>query len=137
MNQRLAIAIEETNALEKVAEHFGRCSKFYVCEIDQQKKIISKETFFNPIEGEQHGACQLPAYVRQFRVDTIIAGGMGRNAVASFQQNGINVITAPGLIYEAALNLFIEGKLSGFEICQQGHDHHHGHKHNHHDGLEQ
>jgi predicted Fe-Mo cluster-binding NifX family protein len=134
MNQRLAIAIENNNTCEKVAEHFGRCSKFYVCEIDEQKKVVSKEIYFNPIEGEQHGACQLPSYIKQFNVNTIIAGGMGRNAVASFQNHGINVITAPGLLFEDAVRLFSEGKLSGYEICQHSHHehgHHHHSRHNH------
>ncbi len=69
MNQRLAVAIEEIGAEEKVAEHFGRCSKFYVCELDEQKKVLNKETFFNPLAGEHSGACQLPAYVKQFNVN--------------------------------------------------------------------
>jgi len=125
MNQRLAVAIEETGAEEKVAEHFGRCSKFYVCELDEQKKVLNKETFFNPLAGEHNGACQLPAYVKQFNVNTIIAGGMGQKAVSNFLQFGISVITAPGLIYEDALNLFIEGKLSGYDACKHEHGHHH------------
>jgi predicted Fe-Mo cluster-binding NifX family protein len=132
MNQRIAIAIEDNNTVEKVAEHFGRCSKFYVCEVDDQKIVIGKEEYFNPIVAEHHGACQLPKYIKQFNVQTIIAGGMGRNAVASFQKHGIDVITAPGLIFEDAVNLFIEGKLSGYDVCQHGHEHGHGHEHHHH-----
>jgi len=38
MNQRLALAIEKDATEERVAEHFGRCTKFYVCELDEQKK---------------------------------------------------------------------------------------------------
>lgn len=125
MNQRLAVAIEETGAEEKVAEHFGRCSKFYVCELDEQKKVLNKETFFNPLAGEHSGACQLPAYVKQFNVSTIIAGGMGQKAVSNFLQFGINVITAPGLLYDDALNLFIAGKLSGYDTCKHENGHHH------------
>ena len=37
MNRRLAVAIEENGTKEIVAEHFGRCSKFNVCEFDEQK----------------------------------------------------------------------------------------------------
>ena len=43
MNQRLAVAIEEVGREERVAEHFGRCTKFNVCEYDDQNKIIKKE----------------------------------------------------------------------------------------------
>lgn len=125
MNHRLAVAIEELGAEERVAEHFGRCSKFYVCELDEQKKVLKTETFFNPLAGEHSGACQLPGYVKQFNVNTIIAGGMGQKAVANFLQYGIDVITAPGLIYQDALNQFVKGELTGYEACKHGHDHSH------------
>ncbi|PJA97849.1 MAG: hypothetical protein CO128_10360 [Ignavibacteriales bacterium CG_4_9_14_3_um_filter_30_11] len=126
MNQRIAISIEESgNGRETVAEHFARCSKFYVCELDDQKKILKKEIYFNSLVGEHNGACQLPGYVKQFNVNTIIAGGMGQKAVSNFQSYGIDVITAPGLAYEEALSLYINGRLSGFEACNHKHDNHH------------
>ncbi len=125
MNQRLAVAIEEIGTQEKVAEHFGKCSKFNVCEFDEQKKIIKTESYFNPLCGEQGGACQLPAYVQQFNVNTIIAGGMGQKAISNFLEYGINVITAPGLVYDKVLKLYLQGKLNGYDACTQEHDHHH------------
>ena len=125
MNQRIAVAIEENGSQEKVAEHFGRCSKFNVCELDEQKQVMKNETYFNPLAGEHGGACQIPGYVKQFNVNTIIAGGMGQKAVSNFLSFGIDVITAPGLLYEEAINLFIQGKLNGYTVC--AHKHHHGH----------
>ena len=129
MNQRLAIAIEETGNKEIVAEHFGRCTKFNVCELNEEKKVLKQETYFNPLAGEHGGSCQLPAYVKQFNVTTIIAGGMGQKAVSNFLRYGIDVITAPAILYEDALNLFSLGKLSGYESCkhEDGHDHSHHH----------
>ncbi len=112
MNQRIAIAIEEKTAEEIVTEHFGRCSKFYVCELDDQNKLLKKETYFNPLSGENGNVDQLPAYVKQFNVNTIIAGKMGQKVVTNFLSNGIDVITAAGLNYKEAINLFIQGKLS-------------------------
>ncbi|MGK9476376.1 NifB/NifX family molybdenum-iron cluster-binding protein [Melioribacter sp. OK-6-Me] len=123
MNQRIAIAIEEYGAKERVAEHFGRCTKFNICELDEQKKVVKTETFFNPLAGEHGGSCQLPGYVKQFNVSTIIAGGMGQKAVSNFLSFGIDVITAPGLLYEEALELFTQGKLHGYEACKHGHKH--------------
>ena len=123
MNHRLAVAIEESGAEERVAEHFGRCSKFNVCELDEQKKVVKRESFFNPLAGEHGGSCQLPGYVKQFNVNTIIAGGMGQKAVSNFLSFGINVITAPGLLYEEALDRYIRGKLIGYEACKHNHGH--------------
>lgn len=123
MNRRLAIAIEESGSGERVAEHFGRCSKFNICELDGENRLVKEESYFNPLNGEHGGACQLPAYVKQFNVDTIIAGGMGRKAVAGFHQMGMEVVTAPGLLYSEAVELFALGKLKGYEECA-GHEHH-------------
>ncbi len=122
MNYRLAVAIEEIGTEERVAEHFGRCSKFNVCELDEQKKLLKMETFFNPLAGEHGGACQLPGYVKQFNVGAIIAGGMGQKAVTNFLSFGIAVITAPGLLYEEAINQFVQGKLVGYEVCKHEHN---------------
>jgi predicted Fe-Mo cluster-binding NifX family protein len=123
MNYRLAIAVEEEGSEERVAEHFGRCSKFIVCEFDEQKSLVKTETYFNPLAGQHEGTCQLPGYVKQFNVNTIIAGGMGQKAVANFHSFNIEVITAPGLLYEDALNKFMLGSLSGYEVCTENHNH--------------
>lgn len=125
MNQRIAIAIEENGAEERVAEHFGRCSKFIVCELDDEKKIIKTEDIANPLAGQHSGACQLPGHVKNFNVSTIIAGGMGQKAVTNFLGFGINVITAPGLVYSEAIDLYLSGQLQGYEACKHNHDHSH------------
>lgn len=125
MGHRIAIAIEESGAVEKVAEHFGRCTKFNICELDEQKKVLKTESYFNPLAGEHGGSCQLPGYVKQYNVQTIIAGGMGQKAVSNFLSFGMDVITAPGLLYEDALNRFIQGKLIGYQACKHNHDHKH------------
>lgn len=125
MNQRIVVAVEINGDDEIVAEHFGRCSKFKVCELDVNRQVLKKETYFNPLAGEHNGACQIPDYVKQFNVNTIIAGGMGEKAVSKFLSFGIDVITAPGLAYEDAINLFRMEKLSGYETCKHGSEHQH------------
>jgi predicted Fe-Mo cluster-binding NifX family protein len=124
MISRLAIAIEEKESGEQfVAEHFGRCSKFNVYDYDENKELIKTEVYFNPLAGEHNGACQLPGYIKQFNVNTIIAGGMGQKAVNNFIAFGINVITAPGISLDDALDHFFKGDLSGYESCKHGHHH--------------
>ncbi|MDY0079446.1 MAG: NifB/NifX family molybdenum-iron cluster-binding protein [Ignavibacteriaceae bacterium] len=122
---RLAVAIEERNEKELVAEHFGRCTKFNICELDAENNLLKIEEYFNPLAGQHSGACQLPGYVRQFNVNTIIAGGMGQKAIANFHSFGIDVITAPGVIFNDVIKLYCEGKLSGYETCTHGHGHEH------------
>lgn len=123
MNKRIAIAVEENGFEERIAEHFGRCTKFNVCEIDLLGSIHEKESFFNPLVGEHSGVCQLPGYIKQFNINTIIAGGMGQKAISNFHSLGIEVITAPGMFYEEALALYLEGKLTGYQTCTHDHNH--------------
>lgn len=87
--------------------------------------MIKMETYFNALVDRHNGVSQLPGYVKQFNVNTIIAGGMGQKAVSHFLESGIDVITAPGLLYENALNLFIQGRLVGYETCKHAHEHYH------------
>ncbi len=117
MNYRLAAAINETGDKEIIADHFGKCTRFNICELDSQNNILNKELIFNPLAGEHGNSCQLPAYVNQYNVRTIIAGGMGEKAVAHFLELGIDVMNAPGLLYDEALDLFIKGKLNDLKIC--------------------
>jgi predicted Fe-Mo cluster-binding NifX family protein len=125
MNHKIAVAVEENIGMEpRVAEHFGHCSKFNVYEINDNKEIVKEESYNNPLSGHQGGACQLPAYVQQFGVNTIIAGGMGAKAVMLFQSFGIEVITAPGLNIIEAIKKLLNGNLSGYTECtSHGHDH--------------
>jgi predicted Fe-Mo cluster-binding NifX family protein len=133
MNKRVALAIEEDGKDMKVAGHFGHCSKFLVVELNENNEVVKQESYFNPLAGQHSGSCQVPGYVKQFNVETIIAGGMGQKAVNGFHSFGIEVITASGLMYEEALDLFKKGEISGFEVCahSQEHGHHHEHNHNH------
>lgn len=118
MIHRLAIAIEETSSKEKVAEHFVNCSKFYLCDLDENNILLKTETFFNPLAGEQIGFCQLPGFIKQFNVNTIIAGNMEQKIISNFLDLDINVIFAPGLIFESVLNRIVNGELHGFEVCK-------------------
>jgi len=127
MNQRVAIAIEEIGGREVVAEHFGRCTKFTVNELNVHQAIVTTKTYFNPLTGQRSGACQLPGYLNQFNITAIISGGMGQKAVTKFFQFGINVVTAPGLGAEEALSLFRQGTLSGYEPCLHEHRDTYGH----------
>ena len=118
MNKRIAIAIEETaDNKELIAEHFGRCNKILVKEVNPGKEIVQEEEYFNPLSGHTGGTCQLPGYINQFSVNTVIAGGMGTKAITNFQAFGIEVITAPGLSKDEALKLYLDGKLAGYDEC--------------------
>ncbi len=118
MNTRIAVSVEDLpQGNSVVAGHFGRCSKFLVYEVNDKKKVVKEEAYTNPLQGGHGGACQLPAYVKEFNANVIIAGGMGHKAVMQFNEFGIQVITAPGAGVVNALNGFLNGDLDGYVEC--------------------
>ena len=122
MAKSIAIAIEPTPAgVPKVSEHFGRCTSFFIYRLDDDNKIIKQEDQPNQL-GAHSGACQLPPYVKQFNIDVIIAGGMGVKAITQFNNFGIEVVTAPGLVPAEALGLYLDGKIKGYDTCNHQHD---------------
>ncbi len=83
MNRK--IAIPTTNGI--LSAHFGRCEKFVIYEVKNNK--IVKEDFISP---PPHEPGSHPAFLRERGCNTIIAGGMGVKAQQLFQQNNIEVI---------------------------------------------
>lgn len=123
MAKSIAIAIESIpNLGKRVSEHFGRCSSFFIYRLDDQNNIVKEEDQPNKLGGMHTGACQLPPYVKQFNVDVIIAGGMGAKAIAQFNNFGIEVVTAPGFVPNEALQLYLDGKIKGYDTCSHHHD---------------
>lgn len=122
MSIRIAISAEDLAGNKTVvADHFGRCSKFLVYEINDEKEVLREEVFSNPLQGGHGGACELPAYVKEYNANVIIAGGMGHRAIAQFGQFGIQVITAPGMEVQDALMGYLKGDLIGYEECAGHH----------------
>jgi predicted Fe-Mo cluster-binding NifX family protein len=118
MNTRIAVSVEDLpQGNTVVAGHFGRCTKFLVYEVNDQRKVIKEDMYANPLQGGHGGACHLPAYVKEFNAGVIIAGGMGHKAVQQFNEFGIQVVTAPGVSVLEALQGFLNGEISGYEEC--------------------
>lgn len=125
MNNRIAIAINNNDQQTKqVAEHFAQSSEFIVYEINENQETVKTETYFNPLKNHQSGTCQLPGYLNQFAINTIIAGGMGQKAIMNFHQFGIQVITAPRMNCEEALSQFLSKKIDSYEECTGHGDNH-------------
>lgn len=121
---RIAIAVEDVAQVHpKVSGHFGRCSGFYIYEFDYNGHISTKEFYVNPFQGTHNGNCQIPDYLQRLKVDNVIAGGMGRKAINSFNNYNIEVVTAPSLLVEEALHNYLDGELKGYEECREHANH--------------
>ena len=70
-----------------VAEHFGRCPSYTLIDVDDGK-IVERREVPNP----GHSTGSIPTYMKELNVDVMVSGGMGRRAIAYFQEFGIKTV---------------------------------------------
>ncbi len=95
--------------------HFGQTNQFYIYEIEENTlKDIKK------IKPPPHEPGVYPEWLAKMGVTDVITGGMGRRAIALFNQNKINVFV--GVPIKAPKELvmdFIEGILETSDnVCE-------------------
>lgn len=100
--RKIAVA-SEGNA---VSEHFGFCKDFTIFSVEGSH-IEQSESIANP----GHKPCVLPEFIISNKVDTIIAGNMGKAAVEKFQGQGITVILGAKGETKDAVERFLQGDL--------------------------
>lgn len=106
---RIAIPSEGDNIDAHVFEHFGRAPYYMIINIEN-REIKNVKAVPNP-SVESHNPGDLPMMLAEEKVDILITRGVGRRAVAYFQELGIDVITgAYGKIREI-VEKFIKGEL--------------------------
>ncbi len=102
-----------------VAEHFGHCESFLICNVEDGA-IVDANNTANP--GHKPGF--LPNFLGDLGVNVIISGGMGGGAIEIFNQRNIQVITgASGEAFEAAQRYLIGELKSNGVVCSE-HQHH-------------
>ena len=95
---RLAISVEDNNGLESnISHHFGRCPYFVLVDVEGEE-IGEVQVIDNPYYA-QHQPGMVPEFIHNHNADVMISGGMGRRAIAFFQEYGIDINVA---ITEAA-----------------------------------
>jgi predicted Fe-Mo cluster-binding NifX family protein len=104
---KVAISIDKN----KCSEHFGRCEKFNIYEIENGI-IIKKEEIINPT----HKFNFLPGYLKENEVDIIIANDMGRNAQNLFNSYNIKIITGVNGFPDKIIELYLKGDLKSKNI---------------------
>ncbi len=129
---RLCIPSESTGGLEdQVGYHFGRVENYTIYDDASNKVEVIENT------SSHRGGTKLPAeLLREYNVDVMICGGIGRRAIQLFEQYGVEIyIGAQGIIKEA-IEQFKQDKLkmaTNKDACQQhkyrneDHDQHHEH----------
>jgi predicted Fe-Mo cluster-binding NifX family protein len=122
---RVAISADDSNGLDSVVSpHFGRCPYYILVDLDGRdfRQVSAVE---NPYYG-QHQPGQVPGFIDSQGADVMLAGGMGRRAIAFFQQYGIQAATGASGTVRHALEQYLGGVLRGAEPCRESIEHGHG-----------
>ncbi len=126
---RIAVSADTNNEIDSlVGAHFGRCPYFVLVDVDGTT-VSTVKTVDNPFYGN-HAPGQVPGFIRSQGGEVMLAGGMGRRAVALFAQMGIEAVTGASGTVRQAVERYLGGELSGVEPCAEGKFHgEHGHDH--------
>ncbi len=109
---------------ERFSEHFGRSDGFFLCEVD-----VASNTLTQPrVLRRPRKKCEsLPQWLRELRVDVVLAGGIGPVGRGHLEERGIHVLAgfkadAPRQVVEA----FLSGAAEGRNPCGEfEHRYHH------------
>lgn len=122
--KRIAVSADDSNGLDSVVSpHFGRCPYYILVDLDDQE-VKQVNAVANPNYG-RHAPGTVPTFIQDQGADVMLAGGMGRRAIALFQQYGIQPATGAAGSVRHALEQYLGGELQGAEPCSTslGHDH--------------
>jgi len=121
---RIAVSADDSNGLDSVVSpHFGRCPYYILVDLDGQE-VKQVNAVANPNYG-RHAPGTVPTFIQNQSADVMLAGGMGRRAIALFQQYGIQAATGAAGSVRHALEQYLGGGLQGAEPCltSRGHSH--------------
>ena len=125
---RIAISAEENKGLESsVSHHFGRCPYFVIVDVEDTK-VEKVEVIENPFfAGHEPG--MVPGFINEQGVQVMLSGGMGRRAIAFFQQFDISPATGAHGTVQSTLDSYFRGDLQQAVPCRESIKHSHDDSH--------
>ena len=123
---RIAFSAADHRGLDStVSHHFGRCPHYVLVDVEGGE-VRHVETVDNPFCW-QHQPGTVPRFIRDQGVSVMVTGGMGRRALAFFEELDIEPVTgAEGMVAEA-LGSYLRGELGDAQPCRDSLQHHHRH----------
>jgi len=123
---KIGIPVVNEKGLDStLSEHFGR-TPFYIFVEVENNKIDKYNLVRNPFE--QHDPGQIPLWVKENDVDTMIVKGIGSRAIGFFSDLGITVVKATGDNVKVCIEDYLSGKT---DDTDPGCNHNHSHEHHH------
>jgi predicted Fe-Mo cluster-binding NifX family protein len=125
---RIAFAAADNRGLDSVvSHHFGRCPHYVLVDLEGDE-VRRVEMVDNPFHGH-HEPGEVPRFIRDQGVGVMVSGGMGRRALAFFEEQGIEPVTgAEGRVAEA-LEGYLRGAFGDARPCRESVQHGHRHEH--------
>ena len=121
---RIAISADNWNGLDSViSPHFGRCPHYILVDVDGHE-VKTVNVVDNPYYG-QHAPGMVPNFIHSQGVDVMLTGGMGRRAIASFEQLGVEAVSGASGTVRRAVELYLGGQLRGAQPCRESIEHAH------------
>jgi predicted Fe-Mo cluster-binding NifX family protein len=121
---RFAISADDRNGLESVVSpHFGRCPHYILVDMEGHE-VKAVNVVDNPYYG-QHSPGMVPDFIHSQGVNVMLTGGMGRRAIAFFEQLGVEAVSGASGTVRRALELYLGGQLRGVQPCRESIEHAH------------
>jgi predicted Fe-Mo cluster-binding NifX family protein len=121
---RIAISADDWNGLDSVVSpHFGRCPHYILVDMDGHE-VKAVNVVDNPYYG-QHSPGVVPSFIHSQGADVMLTGGMGRRAIAFFEQLGVEAVSGASGTVRRALELYLGGQLRGVQPCRESIEHAH------------
>ncbi len=119
---RVAVSADDSNGLDSVVSpHFGRCPYYVFVDFDG-REVKGVNAVENPYYA-QHAPGAVPGFIRDQGADVMLTGGMGRRAIAFFEQFGIEAVTGASGTVRRALEQYLGGQLRGAAPCHESVEH--------------
>jgi predicted Fe-Mo cluster-binding NifX family protein len=119
---RIAVSADEERGLKSVvSHHFGRCPYYVLADLEKGE-VKDVRTVANPF-FHQHQPGQVPQFIHSHGAEVIITGGMGRRAIAFFQQYGVEPVTGAFGTVGQVLEQYLDGGLKGAQACRESIEH--------------
>lgn len=113
---RVGLVILENKGMDSmISAHFGQCENFLIAEIDNAAVTSFNVYQNNIIHGG--GGCKTVDEILKYKIDAVIAGGMGGGAQMKFADAGVKVFGFEGAA-KAALDNFLKNDLGGLSACK-------------------
>jgi predicted Fe-Mo cluster-binding NifX family protein len=121
---RIAVSAGDSSGLDSVVSpHFGRCPYYILVDLEG-REVRQVNAVSNP-HYDQHAPGQVPGFIASQGADVMLTGGMGRRAIAFFEQYGIEAVTGAAGTVRRALEQYLGGVLQGARPCRESLEHRH------------